>query len=211
MTAAVGTEEYAANLALGHLGLPEIAAMSDTTTRARCMRKFFALARDELLREKPWNFATAWVTPALDPVPGSGDLKLRYPLPDDCLRVRYIKGDNRREWAVESGQASVGGVAVEAMVLVTNIAQPSVCYTRRIEAVRLWDPIFLSGFGHLLASYGATQLGKSQSWSDSQRALAMERISTSASIDAKENRSSQCSRPETSWVTARRGGGRSCR
>lgn len=208
MTAPVGTAEYAANLALGHLGIPEIASMSDKTTRARCMRKFFDLARDELLREKPWNFATAWVTPARDPVPGQGDLKLRYPLPDDCLRVRYIKGDNRREWAVEGGEAGVGGVPVEAVVLVTNIVSPTVCYTKRVTAVRLWDPIFLSGFGHLLASYAATQLGRSQSWAEAQRALAMHRIGTAATIDAKEKQSSQCARPETSWVTVRRGGGR---
>ena len=45
MVASIGTEEYAANLALGHLGQAEIALMSDATTRARKMRQFFPVAR----------------------------------------------------------------------------------------------------------------------------------------------------------------------
>lgn len=206
MTAVFGTEEYAANLALGHLGQPEIAAMADATTRARKVRQFFPLARDAMLRHKPWNFATAWIAPAADPVQGIGDLLLRYPLPADCLRVRFIKGDNRREWAIESAVASVGGVPVETSILATNIVSPTVCYTRQVTAVRLWDDMFLDAFGYMLASYLATALGRSRELGDSMRAAALKAAGDAAGVDAKERGGEQC-RPETSWMQARRGYG----
>lgn len=206
MTAAFGTEEYAANLALGHLGQPEIAAMSDSTTRARKVRQFFPAARDELQRHKPWNFCTAWTEPAADPVQSPGNLKLRYPLPADCLRVRFIKGDNRREWEIESAAAAVGGVDVETSILVTNITSPVICYTRRVTAVRLWDSMFLNAFGYMLASYLATSLGKSREMGDSMRAAAMTAAGDAAGVDAKERGGEAC-RPEASWERSRRGYG----
>jgi hypothetical protein len=204
MTAAFGTEEFAANIALGLLGQPEIASMADATTRARKVRQFFPVARDHLQRDKQWNFCTAWVTPAADIRPSPGPLKVRYPLPQDCLRVRFIKGDNRREWAIESAIADVGGVPVETMVMVTNISAPNVCYSRRITAVRLWDAIFLPAFGHMLAGYLATSLGKSQEWGEAMKSRALAMESDAATIDAKE-RGPARRRPETSFEMARRG------
>lgn len=206
MTAAFGTAEFAANLALGHLGLSEIAQMSDATTRARKIRQFFPVARDATLRLKEWNFATAWDAPAADPVQSIGTLKLRFPLKEDCLRVRFIKGDNRREWAIESAAAAVAGVDVEVMILVTNIADPTVCYTRRVTSVRLWDPLFLDGFGYMLAGYCATSVGKSATWGDAMKKQAESAVGIAATVDAKERGGEQC-RPETSWSRARRGYG----
>ncbi|UPJ43931.1 hypothetical protein IVB40_07630 [Bradyrhizobium sp. 40] len=205
MTATVGTEEFAANLGLGHLGQPEIASMSDTTTRARKVRQFFPVARQATLRLKPWNFATGWVQPAQDPVQSLGHLKLRFPMPAECLRVRFIKGDNQREWDVESGAASVGGVDVEVIILVTNITDPTVCYTKDVRTPRLWDSLFLDAFGFMLASYLAESLGRSRELGEQMRQRAEGAVSGAATIDAKERRQ-QC-RPETSWEAARRGRG----
>ncbi|MFT4115425.1 hypothetical protein [Bradyrhizobium sp.] len=205
MTAAIGTEEYAANLALGHLGQPEIAAMSDATTRARKVRQFFPSARQATLRLKEWNFATGWVQPAQDPVPSLGHLKRRFALPPDCLKVRFIKGDNRREWDVESGAASVSGVSVEVMILVTNISDPVVCYTKDVTKPRLWDSLFLRGFGFMLAGDLAESLGRSRELGEAMRAQAEREVSEAATVDARERR--QHRRPETSWEATRRGRG----
>lgn len=208
MTAAFGTEEYAANLALGHLGQPEIALMSDATTRARKIRQFFPSARRATLRLKPWNFATAWATPARDPVASIGDLKNRFVLPADCVRVRFVKGDNRREWRIESGKATVSGVEVEAMIMATDIDDPTVCYTRDIVAVRLWDDLFLKAFALMLAGHCAQALGRSREMAEGLTARAEAAIAGAATIDAKEAGGEKV-RPEPSFVRARRGGGRS--
>lgn len=204
MTASPGTEEFAANLALGHLGQPEIAAMSDPTTRARKIRQFFPVARDELQRDGQWNFATAWIAPAMDPVAGIGFLKNRFALPADCLRVRLVKDCVSHEWAVESAQAAVGGVPVETMILVTNQTAPIVCINRRVTSVRLWDAMFLPAFAYLLASYCARSFGKSKEWGDAMRAQALLAKGDAAAIDGKEG-GPRREIPETSWSQARRG------
>lgn len=204
MTAQVGTEEFAANLALGHLGEPEIAAMADASKRARAIRTFFPVARDQLLRMKDWNFASTWHRPAADPQPGTGPFKIRYPMPEACVRIREIEGCEPAEWGVESAAADIGGALIEAEVLVTNRAQPNVRFTRNDVPVRLWDALFLPAFGHLLASYCATKLGRSQNTAENQRRKAMDLISTAATVDSKE-RGRQTGRPEPSWLQARRG------
>jgi len=205
MTAAVGTEEFAANLALGHIGQPEIASMSDATTRARKVRQFFPVARQATLRLKHWNFATSWIQPAQDPVQSLGHLKLRFPMPAECLRVRFIKGDNRCEWDVESGIATLAGVPVEQIILVTNITDPTVCYTRDITLPRLWDSLFLETFGLELAGHLAESLGRGRELGEAMHQRAKEKVSDAATVDAKERR--QHCRPETSWEATRRGRG----
>ncbi|MBR0700173.1 hypothetical protein JQ599_09700 [Bradyrhizobium diazoefficiens] len=179
--------------------------MADATTRARKVRQFFPVARQATLRLKAWNFATAWVQPGQDPVQSLGHLKLRFPMPADCLRVRFIKGDNRREWDIETGSAVLGGVDVETLILVTNIADPTVCYTRDVKPPRLWDSLFLDGFGFMLAGYLAESLGRSRELGAEMRQRAAQMVGEAATVDAKERRQ-QC-RPETSWETTRRGRG----
>lgn len=204
MLAAGGTEEYAVNLALLHLGQREIATLDDNNTRARAARQFFPMARDATLRLKHWNFATAWATPAADLIAGAGELTIRYPLPADCIRVRYVKGADDDSWAIESGTASVGGVPVETMILVSSIADPSVCYTRRIEQVRLWDALFVEVFSYELAACCARKLGKSAGYAQGLRETAEAKLRVASGIDAKEKaRAPQ--RSETSWLAARRG------
>lgn len=178
--------------------------MSDVTTRARKVRQFFAAARDELQRDGQWNFCTAWVAPAKDPVASIGPLENRFAMPADCLRVRSVRDCLDHEWAVETAQAAVGGVDVEVMILVTNLDAPTVCYNRRVTSVRLWDSMFVQAFGKLLASYMARAFGKSKEWGDALRAEALTAKGEAKAIDGKEGRPSR-ERPETSWAAARRG------
>jgi hypothetical protein len=209
MTAAVGTEEYAANLALDHLGQPEIASMSDQTTRARAIRVQFATVRRTLLRREWWNFATGWVTPAADATPNSGPLKIRYVLPQECLRVRFVNDQNNCDigadsWAVESATATIGGVPVESMVLVSNTATPLACYTKDVTLPRLWDDLFLEVFSYELASKLARKIGRSQGTADGLHKTAEEKLITAAGTDSKEKaRESDRKRPTASYVSAR--------
>lgn len=202
MPAAPGTQEYAANLALGHLGVPELATLADQTTRARKASLFFPQVRDTLLRRKKWNFASAWFTPARDPVDALGHFKKRYPLPSDCLAVREVKDCDDDAWAIESGQVTVAGAGVTVMVLVTNADDPVVNYTRRIENVQLWDQLFLNAFACFLAADLSTSLGKAQSTAEKWRTAGENMLPTAAKVDSKEQSKSH-RRPPTSWELAR--------
>lgn len=209
MTASVGTEEYAANLALGEIGQPEIASMSDQTTRARAVRVWFPVVRRALLRREWWNFATTRITPAADVTPATGRLKIRYVLPPECLRVRSVHDQNDFDigadgWAVEAATAAIGGVPVEAMVLVTNAMTPLVCITQDVTLPRLWDDLFLEVFALELSSKLATKLGRSQSTADAKHKLAEDKLITAAGTDSKEKaRESDKMRPTASYVAAR--------
>jgi hypothetical protein len=95
-------------------------------------------------------------------------------------------------------------VPVEATILVTDFAAPNVCYTRRVEAVRLWDTLFLEQFGYELAACCARKCGKSTATAANLRAIAAEKLRIAGGIDSKE-KARETPRPETSWASARRG------
>lgn len=209
--ARAGTEVEAANQALGLLGQPPIGTLDDNLKRARTMRRHFAGARDQVLREKWWSFATRRVRPAADLVDAIGTLKKRFPLPADCVRVRFLEDgeglpydDESGGWDIESGAIDDAGAQVESIVIVTNIASPIVCYTSNAAPVRLWWADFLTAFCQELASRGAVALGRSQSRADALHDKAAATIENASGVDSKEKSRAEVPR-ETSWTRARFG------
>lgn len=210
MTARPITEEGAANLALAHLKQEPIANLTDNNARARAMNVGFGAARDAALRLRWWNFATAWTSPsAAAGITHPSLLKTVYPLPGDCLLVRFVQDAAADDWAVESYAADPAHSPAKVPVLVTNLNAPLVCYTARIADVNLWDADFVVAFGYQLAALSGAPFvsigrlaelqGKAHEWRED-----------SASIDAREKAPAQVSRA-TSWVTARRRGGSAVR
>jgi len=208
------SEEAVANLALGKCKEDEIATFDDDLNRARVARRHFGLVRDALLRRLDWNFASAYVTPAADVTAGAGELSVRYPMPPDCIAVREVFVDDIAlgddEWAVESGRVIVGGVEVEAMIVVTSKTGAEIRYTRRVESPRLWDPLFMQAFIGLYAHAMAPELGRSTSQAAAYLAEAEELLVPLAKrTDSKEKATSKVGgRKLPSWLAAR-GGSRS--
>lgn len=211
MTARADTEVAAANLALGHLGQPAIASLSDANIRARAVKLHFASVRDSLIRDKWWSFSKGWVSPAADATDSIGPLKKRFAMPDDCLRVRYIVDsdgapfdEESGAWALASGKIDVAGAVTDATIIESNLTAPLVCYTRRIEEVRLWDAVFLDAFAYELASRAARKCGRSATRAAELHSLAAQTIDSASAIDSMEK-----ARPKaparTSWLDARRG------
>jgi hypothetical protein len=205
------TEAEVASLALGHLGLSGIADLNDDNIRARTARGFYATVRDTLLREKWWSFAAANITPAADPKESIGPLKTRFVLPENCLRIRFLSDDtgalfydDMGRWDVEAAQVLDGDPPKEGMVLVTDVRSPKVTYTRRIEAVREWDPSFITAFAYELASMMGRRLGKSRTLGDDLHARAVDAIASAAQIDSKE-RSRRTMTRTPSVIQARQG------
>lgn len=192
------SEEDAANLALDLLREESITSINDDNVRARTARRWFGSARDEALQRTDWNFATAWCEPAMDPTAVPGPLKKRYPLPEDCITVRFVDGLCNDDWDVQNA-AIAGDPPTEVNALVTNADAPVVCYTRRVESVRLWSPEFLVAFAKILAGYMAPKFGKS---SDNLEAVADVKFSRASTRDAREKAATEISY-DTSWIAAR--------
>lgn len=206
--ARVSTELEAANLALAEIGEPPVASLDAGNARARALRQHFGTALDEALAEKPWGFATAWDQPAAATTPGRGALRTRFPLPTDCVAVRFIAGDDgepsTEEWDIEAATVAAGDMPAEAKVLVTNMAAPRVCYTRRVTVPRLWDATFVRVFAKRLAARIAPQLGRGLATAAALDDAADQVRDRAAAIDAREESRSQVTR-DTSWVSVRRG------
>jgi len=201
------TETAAANLALGLIKEPPIGDMAELDQPvAEACRNWFGVARDEVLRREDWNFASAWVQPAMDTTASAGPLKNRYPMPPDCLKVREIDEADEDEWKVQNETIKLAGVDVEQVVLVTNLNSPLVRYTKRVTNVALWDPQFLVGFAGQLGEYLGPLLGRSSTTTDRAAALADRKIDAGATSDAREGSRGQVSR-STSWTRAREIGG----
>lgn len=200
--ARAGTEVEAINLALSLLREEEIADTAEDTKPAREARKWFGTARDEVLRETDWNFAEAWAQPAADPTANPGPLTIRYPLPAAALKVRHVEGLSSDDWKVLTVLA--GAPAVETSVLVTNAAAPLVCYTRRIDDVKLWDAQFLVAFARRLAAYMAPAFGKSIDETDGMEKASQRKVDAAARQDAREKAPTRMP-SDVPFIRARRG------
>lgn len=204
--ARASTETEAANAALRLIGVAAIADINRDTKSlaARECRAAFGDARDETLRQKQWNFATAWSTlPKLD-TPSQGPLKNAYAIPDDCVRVLRVYGLSTDEWALETVRIQAETtLVVDQTVLVSNASTALVSYTRRIVDVVLWDVEFLAAFALRLAGKVASPLSREFTIAADLEALATARTDKAARTDAKEKAPSSFTR-NSSWIGARR-------
>lgn len=208
----VNLEVDAANLALGNIGEPTIASLDDNHPSARACRRFYATCRDAVLRAHWWNFAAAWITPARVTPDSAGPLRYRFQLPADCLAVRQVRPDrdgdplNEDDWAVETAViVDALGATVEVMMLVTGSATPPlVCYTRRVETVRLWDDQFKICFGHELASLVCNDIAHNAGETARQHNLFLQKLPEAKRSDVREKAVSRASPNLTSWGAARR-------
>ncbi|KPG01788.1 hypothetical protein IP86_02980 [Rhodopseudomonas sp. AAP120] len=202
------TEADIASIALDHIGEDPISSLDDGSARAVTCRIHFGSVRDDVLREHWWNFAKAWVRPSQDPVPSEGPLKNRFPLPADCVAVRFVKDLGADEWELESSYRP-GSSEIEAQVLVCNSAEPLVCYTRRVTNVSLWDAEFCTAFALKLAAKIAAPLARSFSLASQLDARGDVKVGGAQRRNAREKAGSTISR-DVSWIRARfvRGWGR---
>jgi hypothetical protein len=205
VTERAGTETAAANSALAHIGEPGIAGLDAGTAAARWCRQEFGNVRDAVLAMHEWNFATAWARPAASPGEALGPLKIRYPLPPDCITVRFVDELGEDDWAVEVASVTDEiGATIETKLLVTNAEAPTVCYTRRVESVANWDPLFLKVFGFYLAARVAPGLGRDASLGRALEEEARAFLPMAKRRDSRE-KAPQATTRDTSWVRARRG------
>ncbi len=221
----------AANLALAEIGEPPIGSFDENTARARRCQQWYGTVRDATQRQHDWGFCAAWYVPAQSPIAALGRLKNRFIMPDDCLKVRdvvryqpttsattgiSITDPNiiaelesltnqplaDREWDIEAANVGISDVPPTAMVVVTNMDQPLVNYTRRIDIVRLWAPDYLTAFVQELASKLAPAIARDINAGAAMHAAAIETIDDAARTDSREESPRHVSR-ETSWVRSR--------
>jgi hypothetical protein len=166
------------NAALITLGKEPLATL-DNSARATAALVFWDLARDELLRAHPWNFAMKRaVLPAVaEPTAAAFGYASAYNLPADCLRLCECSA---ADYTLESGQ-----------VLCNTSGSLQVRYVARVEDATRYDASAAAALGSLLASYLAYPLTQSASQQEMQYKIFTEKIRLARGIDAQEQPSEE--------------------
>src|SRR4051812_32897245 len=86
------------NMALGHLAVGKaIGALTEASQEARACLRFYEQARDEVLRDFPWPFATTVEALALVAVQPTTEWGYSYRYPLNCLALRRIPSGVRND------------------------------------------------------------------------------------------------------------------
>lgn len=143
----VTSEVQVCNLALSRIKKPPIGSLEQGGTAASECATHFAQARDKLLRDGDWNFASARARLPKDATDPEFGFAFRYAIPANCLAVREVKGANDGDW-------ELAGRHIE-----TDLAAPiDVRFTRHDAPVAHWDPMFVEAMVAELAKRIAPRL-----------------------------------------------------
>jgi hypothetical protein len=153
------------NLAVSHLAISKEIQDLDTekSKEAQACRRFYETARDKVLRDYPWPFATVIVTlelvtdftqQATPPIP---EWAFAYRMPSDCLRDRRILSGLR----TDDRQSRVSYRIVpdgQGLLIYTNMQNAQLEYTQRVTEVGRFMPDFTMALSFLLAAYIAPRV-----------------------------------------------------
>lgn len=119
------------NKALDKLGHGPITSLEDGTKAANLCNRNWAIIRDQVLRDHPWNFAVkrAVLAPTSD-TPAWG-FTHQFALPADNLRVLEIRDMSTADYQIESGY------------ILANDDALYVRYTRRVTDPNQFDALFV--------------------------------------------------------------------
>lgn len=123
------------NRALSKIGDNRIASRDENNNRARLMDSLYEGVRDELLRECPWNFATARDSLAADPDAPLYEWATAFDVPADLLYM--VSTENHSAYRLEGNQ-----------ILSNQENSLKITYIRRVTDTTEFD----TGFAELLAT-----------------------------------------------------------
>jgi hypothetical protein len=157
-----------ANLALAHLNVGKpIGSLAEATQSARVMTQFYAQARNEVLRDFGWPFATKFVSLTLVAGPSpraSVDYAYSYRYPADGVTARRLRIQPRRPdvrlarvpfTVAQDGTGRLLLTDVPPIDATTDFpAFPQLEYTAAVDE-SLWPPDFVMAVSRLLAWYAS--------------------------------------------------------
>lgn len=150
------TETEIANMALAHIGWGlTISSLTESSKEARACNAFFATARDEMLREFPFPFATK--LDELDLVSDEDTAYNReyyyaYRYPSDCIYARKIQSGlnpDTRDSAVPYKIIQDSG----GLLILTNVSDAILEYTKREDTMSKWDASSCMALSYRLSAY----------------------------------------------------------
>lgn len=160
----MSTETDLINTALAHCGHEPIQSINQLdSTPAETARRLWPSTRDDALRAAHWNCAT-WRQTLATEVPGyenAEEWAYAYQLPGEpnyCLKARRFAGVHYS--SLSRFHPIKRPFRVEGRVLLTNVATPTLVYTRRLTDVNKFDAALYNAAAVYLGSFFAMALRK---------------------------------------------------
>ena len=175
----------AVNYALQYLGEQPITSLDDDSDRALTMKSFYYIARDSVLEDANWTFATKRFTPARNAVDPEWGWNYSYTIPSDIVRVTTVL----RDW----GSSSVAGIGyydfpnemksahvIEGNEILSNDE-------RTMEDEGNYSPLFMEAFAAKLAYLAALPITASMQKQQAALALHTGLIRSAKTRDGQQN------------------------
>lgn len=190
------------NMALGWLGAPPIASLTENRPEARYADQYYDSALETTLRDHRWNFAQRRVrlAPVTVPEGYAGVYEYAYALPTDCLQAHKVLDVVENEFDFEVALAPDGG----SKILLTKTTAAYLAYTAKVTVPELYDPDFTRALAKRLAADLAVPILKNNPQKVQEAETLYERALVKAKLsDYREGKPAD--EPDVSWITARRG------
>jgi hypothetical protein len=144
------------NMALGKAGITDTITNLDTeqSVEALWCKVNYPIARDSVLRDFPWRFATKTISlGALDEKRQDGKSVFLYP--SDCLNIINVSNGGTQNFEIEI----IGINDDMRKVIITDSEQAEVKYIARVTDPNLFDPLFVVALAWYIASDLALSVG----------------------------------------------------
>ena len=191
-------------MALFHLGTSKEIANVDTeqSQEAATMRVFWDLAREKILGEFPWPFATEILALGLIEEDPNDEWTYSYTYPSDALTIRKFQSGIRKD--SRSSVIPYRVASDEDTKIIYVDLEEAVCeYTRNVTSTALFPAEFCLALSYLLASFSAYKLTKTGSSQLSKDMLLLYKISLAEAKSKALNEEQSDIEPEAEMIRGR--------
>jgi hypothetical protein len=188
------------NMALGWLGAPPIAALTEKRPEAIYASQYYDSALEQTLRDHRWNFAQRRKRLAALDVPDGyqGVYENAYALPVDCLHAHTVLDAAENTFQFIVALAEDGG----SKIILTNVTAAYLAYTALVTIPELYDPNFVRALSRRLAADIATPILKSNPQKVQEAETLYDReLSRAKLVDYREGEPED--EPEIEWIATR--------
>lgn len=188
------------NMALGWLGAPPIAGLTEKRPEAIYASQYYDSALEQTLRDHRWNFAQRRKRLAALDVPDGyqGVYENAYALPVDCLHAHTVLDEAENSFPFIVALAGDGG----SKIILTNVGSAYLAYTALVTVPELYDPNFVRAMSRRLAADIAVPILKNNAQKVQEAETLYDRELTKAKLsDYREGKPEE--EEDVSWIQAR--------
>ncbi|HLB68740.1 MAG TPA: hypothetical protein VJN63_09825 [Thermoplasmata archaeon] len=141
-----------ANMAISHLRIgKEIANLeTERSVEAAAVNRFFAIAREKVLRDFRWPFTTKFAALALVEEDPTDEWDFSYRYPSDCLLIRRVLSGSRND-SRQSLVSYIIGQDAQGILVYTDMEDAQIEYTKNESDTTRWPSDFVLAFSYYLA------------------------------------------------------------